>query len=396
MQKYSPSLAIFLLVLLCCELSIAFARNSQASFASFLQFGKDDDATAPRVPSHELDREVKLTRAGHVNEYKILDGHTKKSHVLSAEPKEYVEAEDLPEAFTWSNVSGHNFLSKSLNQHLPQYCGSCWAHGSMSALADRIQIASGKKRGQDVNLAIQFILNCGNEVAGSCHGGSHTGAYQFVHETGFVPFDTCLPYEACSNESTEGSCGYVTDRYKCIAINTCRTCSTFASLGGFCAPLLQFPNATVREYGQISGEINIMKEIYARGPVAAGIDADGLRSYTKGIYTETPSYEINHIVSIVGWGVDKKTQTKYWIVRNSWGQYWGEMGFFRIVRGVKSLGIEDEVAWATPGRWTGMNHDDGANYPCFEDGANCQEKDHAIEYVDPSVEKMPFGKLHSI
>jgi len=71
-----------------------------------------------------------------------------------------------------------------------------------------------------------------------------------------------------------------------------------------------FPNATVKEYGTISGEAAIMKEIFARGPVAAGIDADGLRSYTKGIYTDTPSYEINHIVSIVGWGVDKKNEHK--------------------------------------------------------------------------------------
>jgi hypothetical protein len=27
-------------------------------------------------------------------------------------------------------------------------------------------------------------------VAGSCHGGSVTGAYQFIHEFGSVPFDT--------------------------------------------------------------------------------------------------------------------------------------------------------------------------------------------------------------
>jgi hypothetical protein len=27
--------------------------------------------------------------------------------------------------------------------------------------------------------------------------------------------------------------------------------------------------------------------------------------------------------------------TDYWIGRNSWGTYWGEHGFFRIVRGGK-------------------------------------------------------------
>lgn len=114
-------------------------------------------------------------------------------------------------------------MTRSLNQHLPQWCGSCWAHGSLSALADRIKIARGAK-GADIDLSIQYILNCGGDVAGSCHGGSATGLYEFVKKrSGFVPYDTCMPYLACSSDLQNGVCEHVDT--SCSKINTCRTCS---------------------------------------------------------------------------------------------------------------------------------------------------------------------------
>lgn len=59
----------------------------------------------------------------------------------------------------------------------------------MSAFADRIKIARNGE-GPDINLSIQYILNCGGGTAGSCHGGSHTGTYQLIKDKGSVPFDT--------------------------------------------------------------------------------------------------------------------------------------------------------------------------------------------------------------
>ena len=101
----------------------------------------------------------------------------------------------------------------------------------MSSLADRIKIAR-HATGDDINLSIQFILNCGTETAGSCHGGYHTSTYEFIQKTGYIPYDTCMPYVACSNESTDGICPHVDTT--CSATTTCKTCDTFAGMGGKC------------------------------------------------------------------------------------------------------------------------------------------------------------------
>jgi cathepsin X len=315
------------------------------------------------------------------NEIKILDGHTKKNQVSSPLPHTYVKAKDLPDEFTWQNVDGTSYLTHSLNQHLPQYCGSCWAHGAISSLADRIKIAR-QGKGDDINLSIQYILNCGGDVAGSCHGGYHTGVYQLIQESGYVPFDTCQPYLACSDESTEGFCQHVDTT--CKKDNICRTCDTFGGMGGKCTEIDYFPNATVAEYGILDQDVDmIMAEIYTRGPVAATINAEPIVTYTGGVFDDKDeSRGTNHIVSIVGWGMDEESGKKHWIVRNSWGQYWGELGYMRVEMGHNLLGLEGEVAWATPGSWTEIN------FPCSESGENCNgsvnHKGNVQFYTDPS------------
>jgi cathepsin X len=289
-----------------------------------------------------------LTAKGYVNEVRHMPGHTKKDHIVSKLPHEFLKTQALPSSFTWANVEGVSYVTKSLNQHIPQYCGSCWAHGAVSALSDRVKIAR-KAQGADINLSVQHVLNCGGDVAGSCYGGSHSGAYQWIHDNGYIGYDTAQPYMACSSDSEEGLCGH--GDWTCNAANTARTCSTFTSMGGKCVGLTHFPNVTISEYGTVSGADNIKKEIRARGPVACGVDADPIRNYQGGVFDDKDATaNVNHVVSIIGWGEDAEGQ--HWIVRNSWGEYWGELGYFRVRLGTDMLGLESECAWAVPKSFT--------------------------------------------
>jgi cathepsin X len=83
---------------------------------------------------------------------------------------EMIKAEDLPKNVDWRNMNGKNYMSWSKNQHIPQYCGSCWAQGSTSAIADRFNILDDLKGNSPTGLNAQVIVNC--QAGGSCNGGN--------------------------------------------------------------------------------------------------------------------------------------------------------------------------------------------------------------------------------
>lgn len=105
-------------------------------------------------------------------------------------------------------------------------------------------------------------------------------------------------------------------------------------------------------------------EIYKNGPIVVAINATPeLYYYEKGIFhtdvkkidgTEgkgvKPWEYTNHAVVCVGWGeetIDDEV-VKYWILKNSWGDQWGENGYFKINRGTNMASIEAQGEFLTP------------------------------------------------
>ena len=107
----------------------------------------------------------------------------------------------------------------------------------------------------------------------------------------------------------------------------------------------------VTDYYYVKNADQMKAEIYANGPISCGMQVtDNFKNnYKTGIYTEkVDELKINHEVSVIGYGVDYETKQEYWIVRNSWGTNWGELGFFRIGMYTDNLGIETNCIAGLP------------------------------------------------
>ncbi|KAM7269751.1 hypothetical protein ACFE04_025248 [Oxalis oulophora] len=100
---------------------------------------------------------------------------------------------------------------------------------------------------------------------------------------------------------------------------------------------LNTPAVIIDDYEMVpQNDEKSLKKAVANQPVIVGIDASGdFQHYSEGVFNGTCGTELNHGVAIVGYGKTQKG-LKYWTVRNSWGDDWGEKGYVRIARDVEA------------------------------------------------------------
>lgn len=242
---------------------------------------------------------------------------------------EDIDINNIALNWDWSNVNGINYISNSESQGK---CGSCYVFSTLGSLESRLRILTNNQ--DKTKFSRQFPLSC-NYYSEGCLGGYPYLVAKFLNENEIIP-EECFPYEG-SNSNCSKVCDFTKYKKK-------YTVSTYEYLGG--------------GYGKTTEE-QMIKEIRARGPIPGHIHTHWTFSYYKeGIYTTTklihnenknPSTitmldrslsweDITHGILIVGYG--EENGIKYWKCKNSWGDNWGEKGYFRIQRGIDECGIE--------------------------------------------------------
>jgi len=185
-------------------------------------------------------------------------------------------------------------------------CGSCWAFSATETIESAMMIA-----GYTPALGSpQMIVDCDTSDSG-CNGGDPAEAMQWVIRQGGQDSESCYPYTA-----RDGTC------YSSRCSKANHISSTHSVTGS--------------EYAVYTG--------LQSGPMSIACDATSWQNYQGGIlYASQCGNSVDHAIQLTGYN---PSSGGYWIVRNSWGSSWGEMGFIWLQYGHNTCDLTTEVTGA--------------------------------------------------
>eukprot|EP01083_Nonionella_stella_P156716 507833_1 len=207
-----------------------------------------------------------------------------------------------PDAVDWTNVNGKSYVTPVKNQG---QCGSCWAFSTTGSIESRTAIANGQTDDAIVSLSEKQLIDCSVSYGNyGCQGGWMDDAFKYVIASGGLCSEEEYPYSPTDTERCKAkACG---TKYDAISSYTNVTADSETSL-----------EAAVTE-----------------GPVSIAIDAgsSAFQFYSGGVVDGSCGDYLNHGVLVVGYGTDSDSGKKFWKVKNSWGDSWGEDGYVLLCR----------------------------------------------------------------
>ncbi|PWZ39739.1 Senescence-specific cysteine protease SAG12 [Zea mays] len=179
-------------------------------------------------------------------------------------------------------------------------CGSCWAFSTVAVVEGIYQIRTGKL----VSLSEQELVDC-DTLDDGCDGGISYRALRWIASNGGITTETDYPYTG-----TTDACNRAKLSHNAVSIAGLRRVAT-------------------RSEASLANAV-------AGQPVAVSIEAggDNFQHYKKGVYNGPCGTNLNHGVTVVGYGQEAAGGDRYWIVKNSWGQGWGDDGYIRMKKDV--------------------------------------------------------------
>lgn len=380
-----------------------FLNNTISLNQLNLEQGRNPQATINQTP------EIGLTYIPPLNAKLRVQikskGQTEQNQQLSSLG---ITQTQIPTSFSWINPTDVarrlQITQTQAKQLIPQTvynqyaCGSCWAVSSASMMSDRWALAS---KTSYKMLSPTYILSCMPQSQ-KCNGGFPSSAGIFLERQG-IPTAECYDYTWCSQNSNCKNNIQGTNLSNLIppckdsqCIFDCKYTSNSSPSSQSCtnqSKALELYRAIPQSTQALFTPEAIKSDMLAHGPVVAvyrvfndflvgQLKPTGDKwASTKGIYVHIlndtsiynykstsclgpgaggthPSqcYRGNHAVVIVGWGEERNVKVgartfdrlPYWIVRNSWGDKWGEKGYFRIAQSDPVSGINMMLALDRP------------------------------------------------